>query len=74
MSQIGKVLSLLRINRRAGVTPLDFPKGFRLSGYIFLLRKRGYDIVTQDSGIGEMARYVLLKEPKRDKVYGALRK
>jgi len=58
--QIGKTLALLRKKRRTGITPLDFPTGFRLSSYIMRLRERGYDIRTLESGIGQLARYVLI--------------
>lgn len=58
--QIGKTLALLRKRRKRGITPLDFPTGFRLSCYIMRLRERGYDIRTLESGIGHLARYVLI--------------
>lgn len=58
--QIGKTLALLRKKRKRGITPLDFPTGFRLSCYIMRLRNMGYDIRTLESGIGQLARYVLI--------------
>jgi hypothetical protein len=66
MSQKMKVAHLLKKNKKKGVTPLDFPKGFRLSGYILLLRKSGWDINTDRTRFAPctMATYTLIRAPK----------
>ena len=61
--QITKTLDALKKRTRKGITPLDFPTGFRLGAYIHVLRSRGYEIATMESGHGKLARYVLIKEP-----------
>lgn len=65
MSQVNKVLHLLRRNKSKGVSPMDFPKGFRLSHYILVLRKRGFDINTDRTRFSpsSMATYTIIREP-----------
>jgi hypothetical protein len=57
-----KELVLEKLQRRPirGVTALDFPTGFRVAARIHDLRRKGYDILTIESGVGKLARYRLV--------------
>ncbi|PUB87045.1 MAG: hypothetical protein DBP02_02025 [gamma proteobacterium symbiont of Ctena orbiculata] len=59
MTKTETVLSKLKRRPVRGITPLDFPKGFRLGARIHDLRCKGHDILTIDSGVGKLARYRL---------------
>jgi len=62
MSQKDKTLSMLKKKKK--VTFMDFPTGFRLSGYIHELRGEGHNIVTTHaptSSGGRMAVYTLVR-------------
>ena len=59
MSQVDRVLD--KLQTQPAVDFLDFPKGFRLSGYIHILRGRGHIIQTlriETENGGRMGRYI----------------
>lgn len=61
MTQAERVLELLTVRGPRGVTVLDFPTGFRLSGRIKDLRDAGHPIDTETvelEGGARVARYV----------------
>lgn len=60
MTQAETVLAKLKRRPLRGITPLDFPKGYRLGARIYDLRRKGHDIQTIDSGAGKLARYRLV--------------
>lgn len=64
MSAIQNVLNALRKAKAKGITPLDFPKAFRLGGRIYDLREKGFEIITSSFEDTRMARYVLKGEPQ----------
>jgi hypothetical protein len=59
MSEKNRVLGLLKRRPKKGITPLDFPPGYRLASRIGELRGMGIAIDTVDSGKGKLARYRL---------------
>lgn len=68
-TQTQRVLNMLKRNKRKGATPLDLLQRcgcYRASSVIHELRKRGYNIITEDTIVenqfGEsckVARYIL---------------
>ena len=58
---IQKTYSMLSAAKKKGVTCQNFPKGLRLSAIIYVLRKRGANILTLREGKCKAARYVMLK-------------
>ena len=66
MSQVNRIKELLRKRKGKGISPLDFPTGYRLSHCILVLRKRGYDINTDRTQFlpCTMATYTLIREPE----------
>lgn len=62
-----RVLSKLKCNRSRGISFDDFGRGFRLSSHIHLLRRAGFNIITEYermSNGGNKGRYFLIKAPK----------
>ena len=54
-------LNLLKKRPVSGISAKDFPRGYRLSGQIYKLRKQGYEIETiQRQDRHTIARYRLI--------------
>jgi hypothetical protein len=66
MTQEKRVIALLKKNKKRGVSPADFGRGFRLGAVIFDLRERGWDILTDRTRFlpSSMATYILIKAPR----------
>lgn len=66
MSQVNRIKELLRKRKGKGISPLDFPTGYRLSGRISELRELGWVINTDQTRFAPctMATYTLIREPE----------
>lgn len=65
MSHELRVKHLLR-KKKKGISPLEFPTGFRLSARIRDLREKGWEINTDQTRFlpCKMATYTLISEPE----------